>query len=139
MKKVGDKICLNMLIDEDAMKMPEDLYTAHEIAQLYPLFERKGSYKKFLRKNSWISERLYHAKDGRKVPFKKGKQQQGEKSMIVFEPFARTIQKLLIRKHRTVEKIETNLLAFHPKDYKQSVLHTYSLLLEQNKKTIDSI
>lgn len=56
-KNSPDKICVNLLIDEEKLswtKEKQDIYTAHEIIQTLPLFERNDMYKKFLQSNTWI-------------------------------------------------------------------------------------
>ena len=50
-KNYSDKICLNMMLDEGSMKLEKNLYIAHEISQLVPVFEKDNTYKKFLLEN----------------------------------------------------------------------------------------
>jgi len=57
--KVKDRICPNLMIGEDALEFPNrDLFTAHEIAQMRPIFDRNDTYQKFLQANSWIKDFL---------------------------------------------------------------------------------
>ncbi len=61
---VRNKICLNMFMSEDALSIPkqeQDLFAAHEVLQMKPLWEREGIYKKFLMKNKWVSKFLPNA------------------------------------------------------------------------------
>lgn len=60
-KKVKDKICLNMLLDESHLAIPEkerDLFSAHEVCQMKPLWEKERTYQKFLKANQWSQKFL---------------------------------------------------------------------------------
>ena len=60
-KRFKDKICLNLILDEDRMSFEnQDLFTAHEIVQLLPVFEKDKTYQKFISANKWVKE--YSAK-----------------------------------------------------------------------------
>lgn len=63
-KKVKDKVCDNLWIDESALEIPEskrNLYTAHEVLQAKPLFDRGDYYQKFIHANSWTKKYLANA------------------------------------------------------------------------------
>jgi hypothetical protein len=58
---VKDKICLNMFLDEEHLTVPSrerDLFTAHEISQLKPLWDRNETYSKLIQKNLWVKDFL---------------------------------------------------------------------------------
>ena len=60
-RKVKDKICLNMFLDEDHLGIPKserNLYSAHEVAQLKPLWNRGGTYLRFINANHWTGKFL---------------------------------------------------------------------------------
>ena len=60
-KKVKDKICLNMFLDESHLQIPkakQNLFTAHEVVQLKPLWERDNLYQKFIKQNLWVKKFL---------------------------------------------------------------------------------
>ncbi|MBM3205742.1 hypothetical protein FJZ41_02780 [Candidatus Shapirobacteria bacterium] len=60
-KEFEDKICLNMFLAEDCLKIPpqeQSLYTAHEICQLKPLWQKDNLYQKLLKANSWSQKFL---------------------------------------------------------------------------------
>jgi predicted nucleotidyltransferase len=60
-KKVKDKICLNIFLDESAFLFPEkerNLFSANEISNIKVLWERKNVFKKFKRKNLWVKQYL---------------------------------------------------------------------------------
>ena len=61
---VSDKVCDNLWLDETALALPKNklnLYTAHEVLQARPLFDRGNTYTKFIRANSWTSGYLANA------------------------------------------------------------------------------
>lgn len=60
-KEVKDKICLNMFLDENHLKLPireQNLFTAHEICQLKPIWARNQLYQKFIQENLWCQKFL---------------------------------------------------------------------------------
>jgi len=60
-KVIKDKICLNMLLDESHLSIPEkerDLFSAHEVCQMKPLWEKERTYQQFLKANQWSQEFL---------------------------------------------------------------------------------
>lgn len=60
-KQFKDKICLNMFLAEDELAISQkerDLFSAHEVVQLKPIWERNNSYQKFIRKNQWVKKYL---------------------------------------------------------------------------------
>ena len=139
-KKESQKVCLNMLIDEEALmfeKDRQDLYTAHEIVQLRPMFDRDNTYNKFLSANKWIDRFLpnWRATVGNKT------RNYAESFFSFFlrpvlrlsalEHFAKIMQLLYMKKHRTKETVESHFLAFHPFDYKNFVLKEYNKRLNK--------
>ncbi len=59
--KIKDKICPNMLLDEEHLALPEkerDLFSAHEVLQMKPLWQKEGTYQRFVRANQWSQEFL---------------------------------------------------------------------------------
>ena len=135
-KKATDRICVNLLLDETALSWPRekrDVYTAREIAQLYPLYEQGDSYNRFLLSNQWIMrfvpncrtnprQAIVHEKDTKTVSFLK-----------MFERFCRFIQISYMKNHRTTEIVTNHFLAFHPNDYRIKILAK----LRQKKDTCD--
>lgn len=136
-KKVANKICVNMLIDESSLlfsKEKQNLYIAHEVVQLLPLFERENMHDKFLGANAWIKKILPHSlpshlTSGNSV--RKG----GMLRFSAFEQLARFLQLRSINKHKTTETISDTLLAFHPDDYTDKILNVY----QKRIKTMDAI
>lgn len=125
----GNSICLNMFIAADNLKLPSvkrDLYTAHELLQMVPLWDRDQTYNKFLSVNMWAKNYLPNAF---KVKAVSGIRNQVGRSKLylvmiqtilfmikLFEPLARIIQIWYMKKHITREFISDSLLMFHPRD-----------------------
>lgn len=60
-KKIKDMICPNMFLDEEHLAVPQkerNLFVAHEVLQLFPLWEKKGTYHKFIEGNQWVQKYL---------------------------------------------------------------------------------
>lgn len=59
--EIKDKICLNMFLDEKALKFQKqrrDLFSAHEISQVRFLWERDNCFNKFKKNNLWVKDYL---------------------------------------------------------------------------------
>lgn len=136
---ISDLICVNMLMDEKDLRFyssRQNLYTAHEIVRMVPVFERGGVYAKFLDENSWVREYLPNA--GERRTTQNITRNYAEVSVIqrmvplfsTLEPFAKWIQLWYMRNHKTTEEITDTLLAFHPLDYQPRVLRAHKERLE---------
>ncbi|MDO8583365.1 MAG: hypothetical protein Q7R51_02450 [bacterium] len=144
-KKESQKVCLNMLIDEQALELKHhDLYTAHEIVQLKPMFDRDNVYNKFLSANEWVLRFLPNAriKNPHFAKASRGRHESRIKenkkplfiihySLFILDKFAKTIQLNHMRKYRTTETVSDKMLAFHPFEYREYVLKEYNKRLKQ--------
>jgi len=133
-ENVSNKICLNMLVDDSALaffKDRNDLYTAHEIAQIMPIVNKNKTYEKFVNSNIWIKDFLPNAFSQKAViPFisKTSFINKAINYLLripVIEFLARSIQFRYMKKRITKETVSNNFLAFHPFDYKTHVLNKY--------------
>lgn len=142
---VSDRICLNMLIDEEVInfrKDRRDLYNAHEIVQMVPIFERDNMYKRFLLANIWVNKFLPNALNYRFLQSKRQINKDSFFSVVLrlflciptLEFLARTVQMLSIKKHQTTEFISNHFLAFHPYNYQSKILSEYSKNLKNYEK-----
>ncbi|MEK7551617.1 MAG: hypothetical protein AAB532_03375 [Patescibacteria group bacterium] len=131
-KSPKDKICLNLIIGDGSTsftKKRQNLYIAHEIVQLMPLFQRENTYLNFIDKNKWIFKFLPNANKRikeYKIPFNKNKSVINDLLVIVLqflriEKIAKFLQWNYMKKDVTLETIEDNFLAFHPIDFKKKV------------------
>lgn len=133
---VADKVCVNLLIDTHSLHWTADkqnVYVAHEIAQIHPLFDRSGMYEKFLFANRWITEYLPNSLES--LPNVSGRSWQRDQKFLqkvsalfelsLFALISKKIQISLIRRHQTIETVAAHVLAFHPNDYGPAVLQRF--------------
>ncbi|OGH09597.1 MAG: hypothetical protein A2152_03850 [Candidatus Levybacteria bacterium RBG_16_35_6] len=132
-KIVKDKFCLNMYLTESSMtfkKNRRNIYTAREICQLIPLFQRENAYSKFIFKNAWIKEFLPNAPSILKKENKNIKSARkslfGKKVLSLLELPVRELQLRKIRKGLTKETLSYNFIAFHPRDLMNPTLNRYN-------------
>lgn len=127
-----DKICLNMLLSEDAISMPKklrNLFTAHEVVQVKPLFNKDNTYEKFLDANRWTREFLPNATQYVSDVFSNTQEQTSFSNMLLnaVEVLLFGLQYLYMRSNITSEVVTNSVARFHPKDMKGYVLSLYKL------------
>ena len=127
-KNVKDTFCLNMFTTTDSMRIPKDerdLFSAHEVVQMVPLWEKAGTYKKFLIKNRWAESYLPNAwrKKNATCQMTDDKLLRNYLSfsmyhliLRLFEYPARIIQLWYMKNNRTNEIIKSDVIRFHPND-----------------------
>lgn len=137
-KKVSQKVCLNMLIDENALefeKGKQNLYTAHEALQLLPIFERNNMYRKFIEANQkWIVKFLPNSvghESAREIRKRQNSFFIISCLLSILEQIAKAVQMRYMKRHITKETIENDFLAFHPFDYSKHVSREYNKRLKQ--------
>ncbi len=133
---VEDKICINMLIVETAIEIPSNrrnLYTAHEIIQMKPLFIRGDSYRRFMAANKWVDNFLPNVMP--KIKNQKSKIKNNKKELIfIIEWVAKKLQFWYMKKNITSEVVSDTILAFHPMDYTSTILKKYHKRVKQYEK-----
>lgn len=128
--EVKDKICINMWLDGSRLRLPQkeqDLFIAHEIAQLKPLICRRHTDAAFLAANSWVKQFLPHIKTPK---FKKEKVRQPWLIIKILETCFRNFQISYMRHRRTTEVVSATRLKFHPHDVRGWVLDNYLIKLK---------
>ena len=130
-------------MSEDALsvkKNEQDLFTAYEVLQMIPLWEKEGAYKKFLDANRWSAGFLPHAWKGRVKDQGSWVKSTMQGSLFtVFEPLAKTIQLWYMRKRRTTEVITPGNLRFHPHDARIWVKREFAKRLSRYNLPLDKI
>ena len=122
-KDVRDKICLNMFVDELGMQIPEkerDLYMAHEVVQMNPVWDKNNAYRKFLKANMWVAN--IFRKTRKASP---ASPDQISRKVGKVEYFFREFQLKYMSGRRTTEKIEPHRLMFHPEDKRDWVMREF--------------
>ncbi len=122
-KNEKNKICMNMWIDETNLVWPRkdrNFYTAHEIAQIIPLFDRQKTYQMFLNKNLWLKDFWPNS-----VKFEKSRRiRKKKKSDLIgkaVEKIAFSLQKFYMRNKMTREVINAKKAIFHPIDRSENI------------------
>lgn len=145
---VNDSICLNMFISDDAMRVPaheQDLFSAHEVLQMEPVWSRRDTYRRFLQANIWVKEFLPIAWNIKQV----GRNQHPKishwwtrvaRSMLrLLDAPAKFIQLWYMRKRRTTEIISDSVLRFHPRDARVWIRKAFEKRLKTRNIPLDKI
>lgn len=136
----ADTICANLLIDTHALSWPtikQNVYTAREIAQIQPLFNREKTFEHFLAANEWVPSYLPNAlKRTTFIPFTASQSFQNKTissliSLLPVELLMSALQRTLMKPHRTTETVTNHLLAFHPNDYGVQTMRALKLKMRQ--------
>jgi len=127
--KVSDKACLNLFLDESALKIrDQNIYMAHEICQMLPLWNRQGTYQRFIEANAWIKKYLpnWAVSSQFKVHSShREKQSTTNLQLSTVETFLEKFQLWYMRPKVTTEKIGGKQLFFHPKRTQGQVLASF--------------
>lgn len=108
-----------------------NIYIAHEIVQVDPLFDRSATHDLFLYCNRWVLDYMPNAFLVKKVVSKKISLDW----LTLFDQLAKVIQIWYIKRHSTTETISDTVLAFHPKSYEKQILHEF----ERRRKKYEEI
>ena len=141
-REYRNSICLNMFMTNSSLCVPKiehGWYTSHEVLQMVPLWERNGTYKKFMRANAWVKQwfpAAYTEKKHRKVSQMTG-QNNHIKPYWVFEQPLKALQLWYMRKRRTKEVISDTLIRFHPVDARVKIRKEFIARLRHLKVPLD--
>lgn len=150
-KRVAGRACLNIFIDESELKIrPQDLYAAHEICQMKPLWDREGTYSRvapvnantnikrslsvysrFIKANQWVSKYLPNWTQNDEHKTTNTKNQKIKKALVishlalVVEIFLKKFQLWYMRSKISNERIGERQLFFHPANTQDWVLKEY--------------
>lgn len=137
-------ICLNMFMSKDGLAIPvneRDLFTAHEVLLMTPIWERDGAYTKFLQANRWAKKFLPNAWEGRKKNYELRIMNFGFFPFILqlVEPVAKFIQLRYMKKRRSTEVVTDTLIRFHPRDARGWIKRALVRRLSRYKIPLDKI
>jgi len=123
-KRAAGKFCLNLLVEENQLEQSrKDLYTAHEVLQMKPLWERNKAYTAFLQQNEWAFEYLPNWLTGILTDSKDNYSfNQGSRIISWVESFVRFMQLRYMGYTHTAERISSVAVYFHPEDMQPKVL-----------------
>lgn len=137
-----NKACLNLFLDETSLKIGTcNLYIAHEIAQMRPIWQRGNTYSKFVKANSWVKTFLPNwqpdFQDSADLDKRlKTNDERKKRALVVsrlalvVEIFARKFQLRYMRSRITTEQIGDTQLFFHPANTQEWVLAKYRAKLK---------
>ena len=136
-QKISDRACLNLFIDESDLSIKDhNMYTAHEICQMKLLWDKNGTYRKFIRANSWIREYLPNWKEVKVESQSRKSKSKGAFTLStqhfdLIERLLRNFQLWYMRNKLTTEKISSTQLFFHPKNTRDWVVSEYGSRLRK--------
>jgi hypothetical protein len=122
----SNKICLNMFLDEAHLKIPkneQDIFAAHEVAQVKVLWGREDVIGRFWKDNEWVKNYLPNAY--KNFPRRRVSKHIHHSYVGFMEPFFRSVQLMYMRGRRTNEVIQQGYLRFHPSDARDWVMPEY--------------
>lgn len=130
-KNFKDKACFNFFLDEDNYGFSEEernLFLAHEVLQMEPIFSKGDSYANFLKSNYWVKDFLPAAYEKRKKEaetIRAGDKEKERYFLKTGEEFLMKLQAWWMKKRKTKEKIGKGVIKLHPKDKSLWVLKEY--------------
>ena len=138
-RKIAGKLCINILLEEDKLEQKnKDIFVAHEVLQMRPLWRRDGVYSKYLADNEWAFKFLPNWIDNSSDLSLRGRR--GDRgnldligivssfSLLVMtriENLAKWLQLKIMREPQGMERIEDGALYFLPEDCRLEVLSKY--------------
>ncbi len=137
-KLATDKICTNMFLSEEALKIEKkqrNLYTAHEVAQLKVLFSRDYIYQEFLKENKWVLRFLPHAFEIYKKSFKNNRQII-PLVLLPLEYLIYQIQLLYMKRRITNEVVKRRVAMFHPLKRDNAILVIHKLKVKHQARLL---
>jgi hypothetical protein len=127
------KICPNILIDEGNLKWKKkkrNIYVAHDLVMIHPIFDKDGAYFRFVSKNSWVTKYFANLQpafgDLGKTSYHKNV------LMESLESLARVLQKGYMKKKKTKEITKKDFIHFNKSDNTNKVLSEYERILSRN-------
>lgn len=127
-RKIAGKLCINTLLEEDRLEQDnKDIYLAHEVLQMRPLWYRDGIYGKYLQDNQWVFKYIPNWV-GPQVQKSKFKNQNFNSIFKIFnylEILSKWMQLKVMKKPQGMERIKDGALYFHPNDIRPRILKLY--------------
>ncbi|MCL5675517.1 MAG: hypothetical protein M1120_00120 [Patescibacteria group bacterium] len=140
-----DKICLNMFLEESKLQIPrreQNLYTAHEVCQIMPIYNKLQTYEKFLSANKWTKKYLPNGVDNRILGYYDTRRNKDKSRIIVISKYhniildfleytAYKLQYIYMKSRMTRETVERKRAFFHPLDRTNWVLKEFNKRLKE--------
>lgn len=131
---VTDSLCLNLWLDKSALPVPmsqRNLYTAHELAQMKPIVNKKCTYEQIMWKNRWGRKFLANRwKEVRSQGLMSKGQEEREDSMVLswWNRVGYVLQFWYMKSKMTNERASLHAAFFHPIRRADTILSIYDRL-----------
>ena len=129
----GGKICPNLYVDTSCLGwlLPsQNVFTAHEIILMQPVYQRNEAYLRFLRQNTWVHKFIagfsFDSRLAEVSPV------YGSPLVSYLEKVAMSLQMRYMRRKITAEKVSEHVLHFNKNDSAPWILNKYAEILKQN-------
>ncbi len=139
-RQAAGKICVNILVDENNLEQEfKDVYTAHELLQMKPLYQKEDIYSRYLEANLWVFDFLPNwtsSVKGRVV----GRKERAVKeesflnqslALKLLEDLAKKVQLRIMGEPQGLERIQEGAVYLLPEDYRNWVLKAYAKKLKK--------
>ena len=127
--EAANSFCPNLWLENGSLFVPKDkqnLYTAHEVLQTMPIFDRGNTYQTFLHTNKWIKNHLANAFDTKssKTP------PDNDNKLIIFllgllffplNSVSYLVQHLYMKPKLTKETVTLNSAYFHKINFAKKI------------------
>ena len=127
--KPSRKLCPNIFVDNNNLawnKRNRNVYIAHEIVMLHPLFDREQTYFRFLKENNWafnffgnLQEPQYELKT---------EKQKNNRLVNIFEKLAYKTQLAYMKDKKTIEITTQGVIHFNKSDNTKRILESFERL-----------
>ncbi len=132
------KLCPNLFITEDSMAWPvseRNIYVAHEIMLLQPVYYKDNTYFDFMAANKWVLEYFPHAAFAA-LPFVEHRVVSKSNLLNYLEELLMLLQKSYMSKRRTQEIVTSTKIHFNKVDSKNFVMENYKKVLDDLALTL---
>ncbi len=132
----NNKICANLYLEETHLAVPannRNLYTAHEVILVKPLFDPDNIAARFQKSNQWIKQFLPNTSIPQ-LSSRSLRRSVTNKWLLFLESIAYTLQHLYMKQHMTREYVTSHVAYFHPQDIGAIILEKFN----KNYKRYDS-
>lgn len=141
-QEVKNVFCLNMFLSEDGLCVPrqfQDLFSAHEVLQMVPVFDRGGIYGEFLWQNRWVTAFIPNAWKEKSWAAKRTPIRRAGVVARCIETVFRCVQVWYMNRNRTTEYISKTMILFHPRDARLWVRKKFAQRLKRMNVPLDNI
>ena len=136
-QQLDNKLCLNIWIDISTLsvkKSQRNLYSAHEVIQTKPLWDRNNTHSKFLAANSWVKDYLPNASKELSLTEGLAESQRVTAKLegaSLLENLTYQLQLKYMKSKKTREKITQHSAFFHPRNLAPTIMQKYRQRLKK--------